>query len=118
MKHLLIECDYQLLSMNFAALEALKTAIGMTIGEGRKAKVSQSSASGIIKIRSTGPCLKINAANQNITIMTEDVPILLELFNNLAVWTNRVLSRTTAKGGYLSVMSIDLTPEQLESLPQ
>ena len=86
---LLIEVYGQLLSMDFAAIDALKTAITKAMDTPPRAKVAEASVVGIIQARFLGLCLVIKAANQQITIQAEDVPILQAALNAIPPKTGR-----------------------------
>ena len=63
------------MAIDFAALEALKTA--------PREKVAEVSAEGIIKARCLGLITEVEAANQKITIHTEDVAVLLNALSSV-----------------------------------
>lgn len=96
--HLLIEAYGQLLSIDFAALDALKTAINKAVGESPRPKVAEPSAVGIIQARSLGETLLIKAENQQISIISQDVPVLQEALNNVGSVLNTPLTTVTDFG--------------------
>ena len=100
---LLIEVYGQLLSMDFAAIDALKTAITKAMDTPPRAKVAEASVVGIIQARFLGLCLVIKAANQQITIQAEDVPILQAALTNAGPVLN-VPSTTETPTGDIVVM--------------
>ena len=71
------------MAIDFAALEALKTAISKAVAPAPREKVAEVSAEGIIKARCLGLITEVEAANQKITIHTEDVPVLLNALSNV-----------------------------------
>ena len=90
--HLLIEAYGQLLSIDFAALGALKTAINKAVGESPRPIVAEPSVVGIIQARSLGETLLIKAANQQISIISQDVPVLQGALNNVGSVLNTPLT--------------------------
>lgn len=96
--YLLIEAYGQLLSLDFAALEALKVAINKAVGAAPRPKVAEPSAVGIIQARSLGETLLIKAANQQISIISQDVPALQQALNNVGKVLNKPITTITDNG--------------------
>ena len=96
--HLLIEAYGQLLSIDFAALDALKTAINKAVGESPRPKVAEPSVVGIIKARSLGAMVEIKAANQKILIQSVDIAALQESLNNVGKVLNSPIKIVTDFG--------------------
>ncbi|HMU87562.1 MAG TPA: hypothetical protein PKL69_13540 [Agitococcus sp.] len=96
--HLLIEAYGKLFSIDFDALEALKTAINKAVGASPRPKVAEPSVVGIIQARSLGETLLIKAANQQISIISQDVPFLQEALNNVGAVLNSPITKETDKG--------------------
>lgn len=92
MRQLLIELyGKYYLSIDFAAREALITALSNAVGASPRPKEGQPSIVGMITARNLGLCVVISAANQKIIVRTEDVPALLEALTH----ADKVLNRPT-----------------------
>ena len=110
--HLLIEAYGKLFSIDFDALEALKTAINKAVGASPRPKVAEPSVVGIIQARSLGETLLIKAANQQISIISQDVPFLQEALNNVGAVLNVPITNVTNNGA-IGVMCYEPLEEVL-----